>query len=174
MTTPVASREAPWRAKAQSAIFLAVGLIGIVAGVFFVYVQIQYRDEQSAFQAAAACSTPETAATSQRCTFTGPATIKATHRSIRIFVDVTFAALPDRTFTTSFATNREPTSEMVRVGVTQTAQLWDGKVTKFAGVGTVDDPEYLVSSVPEALAFVVAGLVVAIWSSFLVRRAWRR
>lgn len=140
-----------------------------------VYLQLQYAGEQRAFDSAAVCSTPQTAAASQSCSYTGPATITGSHRDVRIYVDLTFAALAGRTFMTSFSTKREPPSNAVSTGGSQTAQLWDGKVTKFAGVGTVDDPDYLqTNSIPAALIFAAAGLGVSIWSAFLVRRAWRR
>ena len=175
MTRPVAWREAPWRFKLQSALSLAVGLIAVGAGVVGVYLQFQDATEQTAFHSAAACSTPQTAATSPSCSYTGPATITRSHRDVRIYVDLTFAALPGRTFTTSFSTKREPPSNSMSTGVSQTAQLWDGKVTTFAGVPTVDDPDYLpTNQIPAAGVFVVAGLAISIWSTFLVRRAWRR
>ncbi len=175
LTRPVARREAPWRFKLQSVLALAVGLIAVGAGVVGVYLQLQYGAEQTVFHSAAECSTPQTAATSQNCSYTGPATITGSHRDVRLFVDLTFAGLPGRTFTTSFSTKREPPSNAVGIGVSQTAQLWDGKVTKVAGVGTVDDPDYLpTNSIPGALVFVAAGLGISIWSTFLVRRAWRR
>jgi hypothetical protein len=150
-------------------------LIALGTGVVLVYLQIQYGGEQTAFHSAAVCSTAQTAATSQGCTYTGPATITGSHRDVRIFIDLTFAALPGRTFTTSFSTKREPPSNSVSTGVGQTAQLWNGKVTKFAGVGTVDDPDYQTTNqIPAALVFVAVGLGISIWSTFLVRRAWRR
>ncbi len=147
----------------------------MVAGVVGVYLQLQYAGEQVAFHSAALCSTPQTAAASQSCSYTGPATITGSHRDVRIYVDLTFAALPGRTFTTSFSTKREPPANALSTGVNQPAQLWDGKVTKFAGVGTVDDPDYLTTNqIPGALFFVAVGLFISIWSAFLVRRAWRR
>jgi hypothetical protein len=146
-----------------------------VVGVVGVYLQLQYAGEQVAFHSAGVCSTAQTAAASQSCSYTGSATITGSHRDVRVYVDLTFAALPGRTFTTSFSTKREPPSNTVSTGVSQPAQLWDGKVTKFAGVGTVDDPDYQTTNqIPAALVFVAVGLGISIWSTFLVRRAWRR
>jgi hypothetical protein len=172
---PVARREAPWRFKLQSVLVLAVGLIGLVVGVGGVYLQFLYASEQKAFDSAAVCSTPQTAATSQKCSYTGLATITGNHRDVRIVIDLTFAALPGRTFTTSFSTKREPASNSASAGASQTAQLWSGKVTKFAGVGTVDNPDYQPSNqIPAALVFVAVGLGISIWATVMVRRAWRR
>jgi hypothetical protein len=172
---PVARREAPWRFKLQSALTLAVGLIGLVVGVGGVYLQLHWADEQKAFHSAAECSAPQTAAMSRSCSYTGPATITGSHRDVRIFVDLRFAAMPSRTFTTSFSTKREPPTNTVSAGISQAAQLWDGKVTKYAGVGTVDDPDYQqTNAIPAALIFAVVGLFISIWSTVLVRRAWRR
>jgi hypothetical protein len=174
VTRPVAGREAPWRFKLQSALSLAVGLIAVGAGVVGIYLQLQNGGEQMAFHSAAVCSTPQTAATSQSCSYTGPATVTGNHRDVRIFIDLTFDALPGRTFATSFSTKREPPSNSVSAGVSQTAQLWNGKVTKVAGVGTADDPDYLqANAIPAALVFVVVGLGISIWATFMVRRAWR-
>lgn len=166
---------APWRRKVASSSVLVIGILAIAAGMAGIYAEIQSNRDRAAFHAALACEAAQSASKSPRCKFTGPATITGTHRDVRIFIDLTFAALPGRTFTTSFSTKREPPSSVVKVGSTESAQLWDGKVTTFGSVGTADDPDYETQGqIPGALVFVVVGLALAIYSAFLVREAWRR
>ena len=154
---------------------LIIGLIGVGTGILLVYLQFQFSAEQSAFRSAVSCITPQTAITSESCTYTGPATVTGSHHQVRLFVDMTFAAMPGRSFTTSFSTQREPPAASVATGTTAMVQLWNGKVTRFAGIGTADDPEYLpTNSLGPGLIFAAVGLGVSAAGIYLARRAWRR
>ena len=146
----------------------------MLAGVSLIYFQLHTSAEQSAYRAATVCASPSTTVMSESCTYTGPATVTGSSRQTALSVSMTFTDLPGRSFTAKFSTRREPSPDYASIGASATAQLWGGRVTKFAGVDTADDPDYLpTNSLGPGVVFFIVGLGVTIWAIGLVRNAWR-
>lgn len=85
-----------------------------------------------------------------------------------------FSGLPGRSLAAQFATDREPPRGSVTTGSSDTAELWNAHVTKFAGVGTVDDPDYFPkNNLVPGIIFALVSVVALYWAIGFVRIAWR-
>lgn len=153
-------------------LLIAVG--GLVAGLLLVYSGIRIGAELSAYRSASTCRSPSDALTGEQCIYTGPATVTGSRRPQKLSVDLAFNSLPGSSFTATFATDREPSQDSVSTGSTVTAELWSGHVTKVAGVGTVDDPDYFaMNNLVPGIIFALVSLLAAWWGIGFVRIAWR-
>ena len=175
LTGPTSVGEAPWRFKLQSAITLVIAIIGITAGATLVYFDFRNSSELQAYRLAAACATASAALTSDRCLYTGAATVTASSQQTTLALTLSISTLPGNAFVATFPADREPDPSSISAGATANAVLWNGEVTEFAGVKSVQNPEYL----PMHLAgvgwiMVVIGLGLAVWAVRLVRQAWAR
>jgi len=176
-----ASSVAPWRNKLQVSIVLVVGLTGMVVGILLLYFQVQFSAELSVYQSAGACAAAADALNGATCRYSGAATVTSEFDPTTRTVGLSFAALPGRTFTARFISPHslrpavhEPNSSSASAGSSITAELWSGRVTKFAGLETVDSPENIPPGMTPAAAFFgLVGLFVAVCAAALVPRAWR-
>src|SRR5579864_5090453 len=165
--------EAPWRFRLQSAIGLFVAILLTGAGVVLIYFDSHNNAEVKAYLSSASCTTPAAALAGESCRYTGTATVTGSTGQPVISIDVTFSELPGHTFTSTFSDIDEPSAETVFTGATETAELWNGHLTRFANVTTLDNPEKL----PLHLALggwiiAVFGLVLATVCIVYARRAW--
>jgi len=152
---------------------LAIALAGLVAGTLLIFSGVRNAADLNAYRSAAECSSPSDAVAGG-CRYSGVATVTASQRQSKLSVDLRFEDLPGRSFTAQFATDREPLEVSTATGSSVTCELWNGKVTKFDGVGTVDDPDYFAANnlIPGVIFFVVS-LVATYWGIGFVRLAWR-
>lgn len=166
--------EAPWRFKLQSAIGLFVAILLTGTGFVLVYFDFHNNAELKAYHSSVSCTRPMDALSGESCRYSGAATVTGSTGQPVISIDVTFSELPGNTFTSKFSDIDEPPAEAVVTGTTETAELWNGRLTRFADVTTLDNPEKL----PLNLALggwiiAVFGLVLATVCIVYVRRAWR-
>ena len=167
-----APTEAP--SKPWSVGLLAIAVGGLVAGVLLVYSGLRISADVSAYRSASSCGSASDALTAEQCIYTGPATVTASRRQQKLSVDLLFSSLSGRSFTATFATDREPPPRSLSTGSSVTAQLWNGHVTKFAAVGTVDDPDYFaMNNLVPGIIFALVSLLAAWWGIGFVRIAWR-
>jgi len=166
---PTTAPSKPW---SVGLLLVAVG--GLVAGLLLVYSGIRNGAAMSAYRSAATCRAPSDALTGEQCIYTGPATVMGSTRQTKLSVDLVFSDLPGRSFTAQFATDREPPQASQSTGSLVTAQLWNSQVTKFADVGTVDDPDYFArNNLVPGIIFALVSLLAAWWGIGFVRIAWR-
>jgi hypothetical protein len=169
LVAPTTAPSKPW-----SAGLLLVAVGGLVAGLLLVYSGIRNSAELTAYRSASACTSPSDALTGEGCIYTGPATVTGSRRPQKLSVDLAFSGLTGSSFTATFATDREPSQDSVSTGSTATAELWNGHVTKVAGVGTVDDPDYFaMNNLVPGIILGLVSLVAAWWGIGFVRIAWR-
>ena len=175
MTGPRTPTVAPWRRKLQAVLVILVGVISLGAAAALTYFYVRNTGEMGAYRAAPVCASPSAALTGESCRYTGAVTVAGRSRQTKLSIDLRFDALPDRTFTATFATDREPDTASVSVGAHLTALLWGGHVTSLAGVATTDDPEFLPTSnfLTAAAVFGIAGVIVIFWGAQFGRIAWR-
>jgi hypothetical protein len=160
------------RAQAKYAIGVSVATLLAATASFVLY--LHQAAEISAYRSAFSCASPRDAVQGQGCRYQGQAQILSTSRHDRLEATVAFDALPGRTFNTSFPNRDEPSSTVLRAGMTGDGELWAGKVTRIAGKLTVDNPESTVQPFGEiAVGFLVGGLVLLGVSAGLAREAWR-
>jgi hypothetical protein len=153
---------------------LATAVGGLVAGVLLVYSGLRISADVSAYRSASSCRLASDALTAEQCIYTGPATVTASRRQQKLSVDLVFSGLLGRTFTATFATDREPPPGSLSTGSSVTAQLWNGHVTKFATVGTVYDPDYFaMNNLVPGIILALVSLLAAWWGIGFVRIAWR-
>ncbi len=164
---------APWRLKLQAVLVIAVGVIGAVAAGALTYFNFRNADLQSAYRAATACALPSDALAGEGCRYTADATVTGSSMSNYLTVSVTFDQLSGRTFTTAFGKGLEPPPELVATGSLVRAELWDGHVTRLAGVATSDDPDLLPGNfLPAAGIGAIVGALVIFWGVQFARKAW--
>lgn len=167
--------EAPWRAKLQAALVLAVGGVGILTGLVLVYFQLHNTAEVNAYRSARPCSAPIQAISGEACKYAGAASVTGASGGDAPAIDVTFSGLRGRTFVAQTSADNLPSRLSMVSGAQVTAELWNGKVTTFAGVKTFDSPDFLPTDLLPAAGFIaVLGAAVSAWSLTLVRKAWRR
>ena len=155
-------------------ILLMIAVGGTAAGVLLVYSGLRNDAEVSAYRSATSCSSPSDALGAEHCIFSGPATVTGIARQQKLSVDLVFDGLPGRKFTATFATDREPAHGPPSIGATATAELWNGHVTKFADVGTVDDPEFFaMNNLVPGIIFELVSLLALWWAIGFIRIAWR-
>lgn len=173
MTANAGSRERQWRFKLQSSITLFVAIVGVATGVILVYFDYRNSGELRAYRSAATCATASAALTADSCRYTGLATVTASSQQTTLSVSLSFPSLPGHSFVATFPSDREPGAASIGTGATAPAVLWNGEVTEFAGVTSVQDPEYLPSNLAgSGWIMVVIGLGLAAWAVTLVRQAW--
>ena len=168
-------REKPWRAKAQAVIAITIGCMSFIAGLLLGFLDYQLSSRLSAYQAAPACAVASDAAMGSSCQYTGSATVTGSSRQTTISIQLAFASIPGRTFTTAFATENEPTAGSVATGAVVTAKLWDGRVTRVGDVDTVDDPGNRPSPhglLLGAAVFGCLGILGIVWGIQFARSAW--
>jgi len=175
-SAPAGSSEAPWRAKVQAVISILVGCAAVVAGVVGVYFHFHDNAVLDAYRKAATCALAADALTGDGCRYSGAATVTGSSRDTTLSIDLVFAGLEARRFIVSFATDREPAASSITTGATATAELWNGRVTRFAGVSTAVSPE----NVPDpndlligGVVFMLAGAIATFWGIQFARNAWR-
>jgi hypothetical protein len=175
MSSASPADEAPWRFKLQSAIGLFVAILVAGAGFVLIYFDFHNNAELKAYHATVSCTRPADALSGESCRYTGAATVTGSTGQPVVSIDVTFSELPGRTFTSKFSDLDEPSAEAVVTGATGTAELWNGHLTKFADVTTLDNPEKQPLNLASG-GWIIAmfGLVLAIVCVVYVRRAWRR
>ena len=132
---------AAWRNKAQVAFALAVGVIAVGNGIFFLVMYLGNNSDVAAYTSASACASPTDALSGRGCRYEGQSRVISTSRPVRLEVTVAFDGLPGRTFTASFTVLNEPDSTSLKVGRSVAAELWNGKVTRIEGKTSADDPE---------------------------------
>ncbi|MHB8614050.1 MAG: hypothetical protein ACYDAL_16750 [Candidatus Dormibacteraceae bacterium] len=155
---------------------IGIGVIVLVGAMVAFLMFLQHSSAISAYQSASSCASPSDAMSGQACRFKGQTQVLSTSRHDRLEAVVSFDALSDRTFHTSFPNDNEPSSTALRGGATADGELWAGRVTRLAGKPTVDNPEpYPAQSfLVFATFFAVSGLVILFMSSRLAKAAWRR
>jgi len=166
---PTAAPTKPW-----SVGLLAIAVAGLVAGVLLIYSGLRIGADVSAYRAALSCRSASDALTAEHCIYTGPATVTGSTRQQKLSVDLVFSSLTGRDFRATFATNREPPEDSISTGSSVMAELWDGHITKFAAVGTVDDPDYFaMNNLVPGIIFALVSLLATWWGIGFVRIAWR-
>lgn len=138
---------APWRQNAVIGSFLAISVISVGVTVGSVYFTFRYAIEQNDYRSATRCPAPSSALSGDSCRYSGSATVVAVRPGDPLSIDVVFAGLPNRAFAVKFWKGRDPASALVAQGATATADLWDGRVTRFAEIDTTDSPEDLPKNV---------------------------
>jgi hypothetical protein len=140
-----------------------------------IYFDFHNNAELKAYRSAASCTAPADALSGEACRYTGLATVIGSTGQPVISIDVAFSELPGRTFTSKFSDQDEPSAATVVNGATEPAELWNGRLTTFAGVTTLDSPEKLpLNLATSGWIAAVFGLILAAFAIFYVRRAWRR
>ena len=175
MTASAATSEAPWQAKVQAALTLLFALAGTIVGLVVIYFDVRNSAELHAYQSSGVCASASDALATDTCRYTGAATVTSTAQHSTLEVDLTFSSLPGQTFVTTFPNDREPDPSALAMGASAQAELWNGHVTQYAGVKSVQDPEFLpqnIASIGGLLVIVGVGLIV--WAFTKVRKAWRR
>ena len=174
MSSASVANEAPWQFKLQSAIGLFVAILVTTAGLALIYFDFHNNAELKAYHSTASCATPADALSGESCRYTGDATVTGSSGQPVISIDVTFSELPGHTFTSTFSDLDEPSAETVVTGKTETAELWNGRLTRFAGVTTLDNPEKLPLNLASGgWIIAVFGLVLAAFCIVYACRAWR-
>jgi hypothetical protein len=156
------------RNRAQALMALIIAVLGLLACVVLLVFDVRDSGLISAYQSASNCSSPSDALNGDACRYQGQAQVISTSRQTRLEAVISFAALPGRTFSTSFPTNDEPDSSALKAGASVAGELWNGKVTRLAGKATVDDPEgYPTSALLEIAALLAVLslplLAIGIW-----------
>src|SRR5258708_7567143 len=154
-------REAPWRFKLQMAIVLFISILGTGAGLVLIYFDFHNNAELKAYQAAALCTAPTDALSGESCRYRGAATVTGSTGQPVISIDVTFSDLPGRPFTSKFSDLDEPNPATVVTGATESAELWNARLTGFADVTTRANPKKL------PLDLATTGCVIALSTLFL-------
>lgn len=175
MTASTAFAEAPWRAKLQAGLTLFVALAGTALGLAVIYFDARNSAELRAYRSSGECTNAAAALGTETCRYTGTATVVTTTQQSTLAVTLAFSTLPGHTFVATFPSDREPDLSALETGASAPAELWNGEVTKYAGVKSVQDPEFLpqnIAAIGGLLVAVGTGLIV--WAFALVRRAWRR
>jgi hypothetical protein len=166
---PTAAPSKPW-----SVGLLAIAVAGLLAGVLLIYSGLLISADVSGYRSAVSCRSPSDALTAEHCIYTGPATLTGSTRQQKLSVDFVFSGLTRRGFTATFATDREPPANSISTGSSVTAELWDGHITKFAAVGTVDDPDYFaMNNLVPGIIFALVSLLATWWGIGFIRIAWR-
>ena len=159
----------------QAGLTLFLALAGTVVGIVVIYFDVRNSVELRAYQSSGACASATAALGTDTCRYTGAATVASTTQQSTLAVNLTFAALPGRAFVATFPSDRAPDPSVLATGASATAELWNGEVTQYAGVKSVQNPEFLpqnIAAIGGLLVAVGAGLIA--WAFVLVRRAWRR
>jgi hypothetical protein len=165
---PTTAPSKPW-----SVGLLAVAVAGLATGVLLINSGLRISADVSAYRSASICRSPSDALTAEHCIYTGPATVTGSKRQQKLSVDLVFSGLTGRGFTATFATDREPSGDSLSTGSSVTAALWDGHITKFAAVGTVDDPDYFaMNNLVPGIIFALVSLLATWWGIGFVRIAW--
>jgi hypothetical protein len=167
---------AAWRNKAQAVFALAIGVIVVGNGIFFLLLYIGDSNDAAAYASASSCASPTEAVNGRSCRYEGQARVLSTRRPLRLEVTIVFDSLAGRTFTASFLTPNEPDSTALTVGASVAAELWSGKVTRLAGKIPVDDPETYTTT-PYLIVALFSGifaLVIFVLAIPLARAAWRQ
>lgn len=139
-----------------------------------IYFDVHNSAELRAYQSSGLCSAPADALTSDTCLYRGQATVTGTTQQSTLAVNLTFGTLPGQTFVATFPSDRQPDPASLATGATAPAELWNGVVTEYAGVKSVEHPDFFpqhIAPIGGLLVVVGAGLIV--WAFTLVRRAWR-
>ena len=173
MGSRAGAAEASWRAKVQAAIVIIVGVVAMVTGVGLVYAQLD-NAELNAYRAAATCAAAADGLSGESCVYSGSATVTGSSRNTSLSLELAFTGLSGHSFKADFSTDREPDASSIAQGANVTAELWSGKVTRFAGVETVANPERMPADrLIGGVVFLGAGLVVIYWGIGFARNAWR-
>lgn len=140
-----------------------------------IYFDVRNSAELRAYQSSGECASATDALSMDTCRYEGTATVTSTSQQSTLAVDLTFPSLPGQTFVATFPSDREPDPSALATGATAPAELWNGEVTQYAGVKSVQHPDFL----PQNLAgiggiLVVVGVGLIVWAFTLVRKAWRR
>ena len=169
-----ASTPAPANQKFQAVLMIVVGVLGVAAGVLSVLLSLQQDAQVKAYDAATECASALDALGGDSCIYSGSATVTGSSRQRRLMVDITFSSLPGRRFTAGFATDREPPASVTATESAVTAELWNGRVTRFASVATDRNPDYGPKNGWIAgLIILLVGLGATAWGAWSARAAWR-
>lgn len=170
------SPSAARRNKLQAVLVIAICAGGIVFAIVLALNAWRSGMAISAYESAAACASASDAVTSDRCRYDGDATVVSTGRSALLTAVVRFDSVPGRTFSTRFASDSEPAGGALTAGGKAPATLWNGRITRLAGVATVDDPHNSLTSTNLLVAAFVGLLSIAgvAAGAFMARDAWRR
>jgi len=167
---------AAWRNKAQAALALAVGVIMVGNGIFFLVMYFGNNSDVAAYTSASTCASPTEAASGHGCRYDGQSRVIRTSRPVRLEVTVAFDGLPGRTFTASFTVPNEPDSTSLKVGGSVAAELWNGKVPRIEGKMSADDPVTFTTT-PYLIVAAFSGMFAVVIFALaipLARRAWRQ
>lgn len=173
------SKSAPWgaawRNKLQAALAVVFGLAALVTALVLFGLYLSYTADISAYRGAGNCASPGDALNSKSCRYVDQASVLSIHRGALLNVTLEFAALPDRSFSTSFASVHEPSVGALTVGGKASAELWNGHITDLAGHQTVDNPQNKPTDAFIGLApfFALLGVGMLFGSILMVRAAWR-
>ena len=166
---------AAWRKRALTALrtalslIIVVNLILVVTGIFGYFRDVAFADS---YGSARACASPADALTGQACRYQGQAQVLSTSSNSGLQAKVAFESLPGRTFYVGWGTVAAPDMTLLTVGKWVDAELWDGRVTRFAGKPTGSDPQTYHHSVYLAQAAISGGvllLIFVIWALIVVR-----
>jgi len=166
---------AAWRNKVQAALAIAVGVIAVSNGIFFLFMYVANSADVAGYTSASMCSSAIDAVSGRGCRYEGQARVLSTSRPVRLEVTVAFGSLPGRAFTASFTVPNEPDSTALKVGGLVTGELWNGKVTRLASKVSADDPETYTTT-PYLIIALFSGvfaLVIFVLATSLARAAWR-
>jgi hypothetical protein len=150
-------------------------VITVGNGLFFLYLFISESSDIAAYASAPSCALPIDAMNGRGCRYDGQARVLGISRPERLQVSVAFDALPGGTFTTRFTVPNEPDITTLKVGGSASAELWNGKLTRFAGKISEDDPEQLTPT-PYLITAGFSGVfavVIFLLAIPLARAAWR-
>ncbi len=171
---------AAWRKRARTALgtvlslIVVVNLILVVTGILGYFGDVAFADS---YGSARACASPADALTGQACRYQGQAQVLSTSSNSALEAKVAFESLPGRTFYVGWATVAAPDMTLLTVGEWVDAELWDGRVTRFAGRPTGSDPQtyhHIVYLEQAAVSGGVLLLIFVIWAVVVLRSEDRK
>jgi hypothetical protein len=162
--------------KLQTALVIAIFVIGVIAALAFVF--FYFRDSAliSAYKSASSCATPGDAMSGEGCRYEGKAQVLSVSGTDRLDAVVAFDSLRGRTFGVMWPKGDQPDIATLQVGGTVVGELWTGKVTRLAGKNTVDEPEgYPTTTLLETAALIGGMSLIGFFVWVLAPRfAWWR
>ena len=158
-------------ARAQALIWLAIGLALLIAGVAAIYSSTG-NDLLTAYGSAPACSSFNDANAGKDCRYAGTAMVTNMSRDggeTDIFFE--FPAWHTPFFEARLSATAQPTAA-IHVGSQVQFELWRYRVTRLAGVDTLDNPaEGSSQGILHAIGLLL--LVLSASAMFVARRTWR-